>query len=99
VTVAVKEPGRGPRFASLQLTFDPWSGKLLKEERFADLSPGRRARSWLRFLHTGEALGVPGQLVAAVVSLGTLVLVFTGLAMALRRFRARGRAGGPAANA
>jgi len=46
----------------------------------------------LRFAHTGEVLGLPGQTVAGLVSLGAAVLVWTGLALAWRRFRAwRGR--------
>jgi uncharacterized iron-regulated membrane protein len=51
----------------------------------------------LRFLHTGEALGLPGQAVAGIASLGATLLVFTGLSLALRRFanwlRTRFRAG------
>ncbi len=38
------------------LTIDPASGTLLKSETFSDLGAGRRARSWLRFAHTGEYL-------------------------------------------
>jgi uncharacterized iron-regulated membrane protein len=91
LAVTVKAPGTGPRFSSVTLSFDPFTGRLLKDERFADLGAGRRTRSWLRFLHTGEALGWPGQLVAGGVSTGTLLMVWTGLAMALRRFRGRAR--------
>jgi hypothetical protein len=41
----------------------------------------------MRFLHTGESLGLAGQLVAAAASLGGAFLVVTGLALALFRFR------------
>jgi uncharacterized iron-regulated membrane protein len=51
-------------------------------------SPGRRARSILRFLHTGEVLGIVGQTIAGLVSLGGVFLVWTGLALTWRRFRA-----------
>jgi uncharacterized iron-regulated membrane protein len=68
----------------VQLWADPFSGNFLREEHYADLSAGRKVRVWLRFLHTGEAPGAPGQLVAAIASLGAVVLAWTGLALALR---------------
>ncbi|MGI9206149.1 MAG: PepSY domain-containing protein, partial [Woeseiaceae bacterium] len=51
----------------------------------ADRSPGRQARSWIRFLHTGEALGFFGQTIAGLVSLTSLFMVWTGFALAWRR--------------
>ena len=57
----------------------------MKSESFDDLGPGRRLRSWLRFAHTGEIYGLPGQTVAGLVSAGGAVLVYTGIALALRR--------------
>jgi len=74
-----------PRFAAVQIWTDPFTGKVLREERYAELSGGRKARMWLRFLHTGEAFGWLGRLVAGLGSLGAVVLVSTGLALALRR--------------
>ena len=55
---------------------------------FASQSTGRQLRSWLRFLHTGEALGLLGQTIAGLVSLGAVVLVYTGLALSVRRLAA-----------
>jgi uncharacterized iron-regulated membrane protein len=46
----------------------------------------------MRFLHTGEALGAGGQLAAGLASLGAAVLVWTGLALALRRLARSRRA-------
>ena len=86
VTLSLRLPGTWPRTATTTLTLDPFTGAPLKTETFADLTPGRRARTWLRFLHTGEALGWPGQLVAALASLGACVLVYTGFALAWHRF-------------
>jgi uncharacterized iron-regulated membrane protein len=61
-------------------------------ETFDAQTPGRRARSISRFLHTGEVLGLPGQTIAGIVSLGGVVLAWTGLALTWRRFNAwRGR--------
>jgi uncharacterized iron-regulated membrane protein len=52
---------------------------------FQSQTPGRQARSWVRFLHTGEALGIVGQTIAGLVSLTSTVMVWTGLALAYRR--------------
>jgi uncharacterized iron-regulated membrane protein len=54
-------------------------------EPFAAQSAGRRLRSWTRFTHTGEYYGLAGQTVAGIVSAGAVVLVVTGLSLALRR--------------
>lgn len=49
------------------------------------VSPGRRARTWMRFIHTGEVYGIVGQTVAGLASLAAVFLVYTGLALAFRR--------------
>ncbi|HET9035602.1 MAG TPA: PepSY domain-containing protein [Myxococcaceae bacterium] len=85
VQLTVRERDARPRFAAVQLWADPFTGKFLREERHGDLSRGRKARVWMRFLHTGEAFGAAGQLVAGLASIGAAVLVWTGLALALRR--------------
>jgi uncharacterized iron-regulated membrane protein len=56
-------------------------------ESFASQSAGRRARSILRFLHTGEVLGILGQTIAGVATLGGVFLVWTGFALTWRRYR------------
>jgi uncharacterized iron-regulated membrane protein len=48
-------------------------------------SPGQKARSWFRFVHTGEQYGVVGQTIAGLASLAACFLVYTGLALAYRR--------------
>jgi uncharacterized iron-regulated membrane protein len=70
------------------LTLDARTAALVGQETFADLTLGRRIRNTMRFAHTGEVLGLPGQTVAGVVSAGGALLVWTGLALAWRRFRA-----------
>jgi uncharacterized iron-regulated membrane protein len=89
VTFAVKQREGAPRFATAQITLDPFTGQVLRAEKYSDYNLGRRVRTWTRFLHTGEALGPIGQLVAGVASLGGVVLVYTGLALALRRLLRR----------
>jgi uncharacterized iron-regulated membrane protein len=93
VTLAVKADGQWPLFGAAQLSLDPYTGAVLRHEVYRDYTPGRKIRTWLRFLHTGEALGWPGQLLAGLVSLGATVLVWTGFALAWRRFFRRGRVG------
>ena len=70
------------------LTIDRATASIAKTETFASLSAGRRARSWLRFAHTGEFYGLAGQTVAGIVSAGGAVLVYTGIALAGRRLMA-----------
>jgi uncharacterized iron-regulated membrane protein len=68
-----------------QLTLDRSTGTVLSQE-------ASRPRTWNRFIHTGEAGGLAGQVVAAVASLGGTLLVWTGLSLALRRlFKFTGR--------
>jgi uncharacterized iron-regulated membrane protein len=61
-----------------QLTLDRSTGAVLSQE-------ASRPRTWNRFLHTGEAGGLAGQVIAAIASLGGVLLVWTGLSLALRR--------------
>lgn len=71
-----------------QLTLDRKSGAVTKWEPFASFTKGRQLRSILRFAHTGEIGGLTGQTIAGLVSLGGVFLVWTGLALSWRRFRA-----------
>ncbi|MGI9203560.1 MAG: PepSY-associated TM helix domain-containing protein, partial [Woeseiaceae bacterium] len=66
--------GRQPQYQST-LNVDAATGQTLGYETLADRSPGRQARSWIRFLHTGEALGFFGQTIAGLVSLTSLFMV------------------------
>ncbi|HEX8561043.1 MAG TPA: PepSY-associated TM helix domain-containing protein [Pyrinomonadaceae bacterium] len=71
-----------------QLTLDRRTGEVVRWEPFASQSPGRRLRSLLRFAHTGEVAGLFGQTIAALASAAAVLLVWSGLALAWRRFRA-----------
>jgi uncharacterized iron-regulated membrane protein len=66
---------------------DAESGAVKKVQRYSDGDAGRRVRSWMRYLHTGEVAGFWGQTVAGLASLAGVVLVWTGIALALRRLR------------
>jgi uncharacterized iron-regulated membrane protein len=88
IAVTVDEGfGGQPQFRHT-LTIARSDGVLEKRETFGDQSRGRRLRSWLRFAHTGEYYGLAGQTIAGIVSAGGVVLVYTGIALAFRRFTA-----------
>ena len=82
-TIDVGNGGQPQRRHSL--TLDAYTGGVAAWEPFDSQSPGRQARLWVRFLHTGEALGLAGQTVAGLVSLTSVLMVWTGLALAYRR--------------
>ena len=88
VTFVIQEPTGWHPTPRSQLTLDPITAEVVRWEPFAGQSLGRRLRSWVRPLHTGEAGGATGQAIALVASGAGGVLVWTGLALAWRRFRA-----------
>ena len=70
------------------LTFERATAALTREETYASQTRGRQWRTWARWIHTGEAFGIPGQTIAGLVSFGAVVLAWTGVALSWRRFRA-----------
>jgi uncharacterized iron-regulated membrane protein len=75
-----------PAFAATQLVIHPYTGETLSRVGYDDQTPGRKLRTWLRHLHTGQALGWPGQLVAGLACIAGCILVYTGFALSWRRF-------------
>ncbi|HEX2060412.1 MAG TPA: PepSY-associated TM helix domain-containing protein, partial [Thermoanaerobaculia bacterium] len=75
VTFAVDE-GNGARpDKRSQLLIDPRSGRLVEHKTYAQQEAGQQARAWLRWIHTGEAGGIAGQVVAMLASAAAVVLV------------------------
>lgn len=70
-----------------QLMLDPRGGHIVEHKTYAAQSSGQKARAWLRWIHTGEAGGIAGQIIAALATAAAVVLVWTGIALALSRFR------------
>jgi uncharacterized iron-regulated membrane protein len=68
-----------------QLTLEVATSDVLHWQPYERASLAQRARTWVRFGHTGEVAGVAGQIVAGVGCVGGVVLVWTGLALAFRR--------------
>ena len=97
ITLRLPQGGRGPLTFTIdtgaggrpdlrsQLTLDQRTGEMVRWEPFSSYNTGRRVRSWLRFLHTGEAGGVAGETVAGIASAGAAVLAWTGIWLACRR--------------
>jgi uncharacterized iron-regulated membrane protein len=75
-------------FARSQLTVGAADATVSKWEPYDASSRGQKWRGWVRFGHTGELGGLPGQLVAGLACAGGTVLVWTGLALAFRRLLA-----------
>jgi uncharacterized iron-regulated membrane protein len=88
LTFTIDQGNGGQPHKRAQLTLSRKSGEVVRWEPFSSYTPGRKTRTLLRFAHTGEAGGIVGQAIAGLASCGGAVLVWTGLALACRRFRA-----------
>lgn len=78
--------GRQPQHRAV-LSIDA-SGAVVARRGWAEESGERRVRSWIRFGHTGEMMGLPGLVLAVVSCLAGAVLGWTGLALSWRRWQA-----------
>ena len=90
VKVMIEMPAPGDIKAYSQLTLDPQSGQTLKWEPVESQSLGRKARTWARYLHTGEAGGLVGKALAFVASGVGVMLVITGFLLSWKRFSRKG---------
>lgn len=82
LTFSIDQGNGGRPDLRSQLTLDASTGQVVRWELFSSYNRGRQLRSWARFTHTGEALGLTGQTIAAFASAGASLLVFTGLSLA-----------------
>jgi uncharacterized iron-regulated membrane protein len=83
----VDRGGRGQVHLRTMLNLDVAQAKVLPSpDDIQQQNFGRRLRMYARFLHTGELFGLIGQTVAALSSLAASILVYTGFALAFRRF-------------
>lgn len=86
VNISIDEGNGGQPQKRHSLSLNAYTGEEVSWVPFSQLSGGRQARSWVRFLHTGEALGVVGQTIAGIVSFTSILMVWTGFALVWRRF-------------
>lgn len=85
VSFAIDQGNGGQPHLRHTLVLSRETGAVAQWQPFSSQSPGRQTRSIIRFLHTGEVLGLWGQTIAGLVSLASLFMVWTGLALAWRR--------------
>lgn len=69
-----------------QLTLDAATAEIKKWEPFSETNSGRKARTWARYLHSGEAGGLIGQTIAFIAAGAAVLLTWTGFALSWRRF-------------
>jgi len=68
------------------LFLDVDTADVLEVERYSDWTPGGRAWTVSRYLHTGEHFGLIGQTVAGLASLAACFLIYSGFMLSWRRF-------------
>lgn len=69
----------------VRVAFDSQSGALRTFAPYERWGAGSQVIGWARWLHTGQALGLLGQLAAALAMVAVTVLVWSGLSLGLRR--------------
>lgn len=67
------------------LTVARATGDIVSWAPYSSGTLGQRVRIWLRFTHTGESMGIVGQTIAGLATTGGCVMVYTGIALSLRR--------------
>jgi uncharacterized iron-regulated membrane protein len=88
IAFTLDEGNGGNPLQRTQLAVARKDARVTRWEPFSANPRGRQWRLYARFLHTGEIFGLVGQAVALFATLGALVLVWTGFALAIRRLAA-----------
>jgi uncharacterized iron-regulated membrane protein len=83
VDFTIDTSGYGALGKSAQLELDRTGAAVRYKEAGAGVV---NAKNFIRYGHTGELWGVPGQTLMGVASLGGAFLVYTGIALSLRRY-------------
>jgi uncharacterized iron-regulated membrane protein len=89
VDVAVEIRSEERRAPRRTVVLDAFDGSVIDSQGASGpavaATSGQKARTWFRFVHTGEQYGIVGQSIAGLASLAACLLVYTGLALAWRR--------------
>lgn len=72
--------------AAYSLFLDTETADVIKVQRYSDWTPGGRAWTVARYIHTGEHFGIIGQTIAGFASLAGCFLVYSGFLLSWRRF-------------
>jgi len=83
---AVSMSHRGRPDLRRQVTVDLKTAAITKSEGMESQSTGRKIRTFVRWVHTGEALGWFGQALMGLAALSAIILIWTGFALSWRRF-------------
>jgi uncharacterized iron-regulated membrane protein len=86
VSLSISDREHWNAFARSTLTIDSATGERVRWDPYERSTLGQKTRGWMRFAHTGELGGVPGEVIAGLASAGGGFLVFTGVSLSLRRF-------------
>jgi uncharacterized iron-regulated membrane protein len=89
VTFSITDGAYWNAYARSNLTVDAATADISRWEPYTGTTAGQKARGWVRFAHTGELGGWPGQLALGAGCLGGMFLVWTGWSLAVRRLFAR----------
>jgi len=84
--LSVSMSHRGRPDLRRQVTVDLDTAAITKNEGIESQSTGRKIRTFVRWVHTGEALGWFGQALMGLAALSAIILVWTGFALSWRRF-------------
>jgi uncharacterized iron-regulated membrane protein len=85
ISLELKSSERRPPRQTVVLSTADASVIRVQPPQTAAQTAGQKARSWMRFAHTGEQYGIVGQTIAGIASLAACFLVYTGFALAWRR--------------
>ncbi len=77
----------GNYWQSSQLSIDQKTAEVISYEPYTSVNLGRKLNSLARPIHTGEVLGLVGQVVIFLAAIGGSVLVWTGFALAYHRLK------------
>ena len=69
-----------------ELTLNRVNGNIEIWHSFENYAAERKMTNFLRYGHTGEFFGIIGQTIAGLVSLFATIMVWTGLALAYRKY-------------
>jgi uncharacterized iron-regulated membrane protein len=69
------------------VVFDRRERRITAVQKYDDMAKVEKGRMWIRFIHTGEQYGFIGSTIAGLASLAAIFLVYTGLALSLRRLQ------------
>lgn len=86
VTINIEDRQSGFLHRRSTLVLDPTTAEVIRFEPYSEHNLGRVLRTWVRYSHTGEAGGVVGKIFAFLAACGAVVLIWTGCALAWRRF-------------